>query len=327
MPFLRRTFLQSTGAGLSSAIAGLAGSAFLCQERSRSQSSIVGLPATGGVLRKIDMHNHVLDPFIARMEVGNASRPWSRLPIFSELKSSAVHSLSPAESMADIDQVRSANDAVLAAMKRYPDLIQGFCFAQPVKGCWRIDEIQRCLDAGMIGVKLYNQVQVLNPMFIPLPKNALKLAFLLLGHSAHLTDAKTIAMQPKTSDSLDFCQLSVDTPELLLILGHVNGGGDWMRAIKGLLDCPMFIVDTSGSVLEKRYDRAMSSRQLAIVASFLRRTKPWKEGVGKILSARLEHRTARSHLFGQCLQDFGATPKIDHRFQCLSRALCFSTYD
>ena len=59
-----------------------------------------------------------------------------------------------------------------------------------------------------------------------------------------------MAAQPKTSDSLDFCWLSARYPELILILGHVNGGGDWEWAIKGLRDCPHVYLDTSGSVLE-----------------------------------------------------------------------------
>ena len=36
----------------------------------------------------------------------------------------------------------------------------------------------------------------------------------------------------------------------MLIVGHINGGGDWEWQIRGLRECSNVYVDTSGSVLE-----------------------------------------------------------------------------
>jgi predicted TIM-barrel fold metal-dependent hydrolase len=297
MPFLRRTFLQSTGAGFSVTVAGLAGHRVFGQEQSHSRSSIVGLPAEWRRLRKIDMHNHVLDP--VHRENGSWKRVEAMIEAAQILGIEKLCCSQPITGgvMADIDQVRSANDAVLAAMNRYPNLISGFCFAQPGNGPLAIEEIQRCLDAGMIGVKLYNQFKYSDPMVYPIAEKCIEARIPLLGHSAHLTDAKTVSMQPKTSDSLDFCQLSGRYPELLLILGHVNGGGDWEWAIKGLRDCPNVYVDTSGSVLENdTVDRCV--RELGHNRVLFATDQTMEGGVGKILSASLSNEQREAIFWG-----------------------------
>jgi predicted TIM-barrel fold metal-dependent hydrolase len=180
--------------------------------------------------------------------------------------------------------VREANDSVLAAMKRYPQRIAGFCFLQPGNGQAALDELKRCVDNGMVGVKLYNQFKYSDPMVFPIAERCTALRIPLLGHSAHLTDAKSLAGQPKTSDSLDFCQLSWRYPELMLILGHVNGGGDWQWAIKGLRDCPNVYLDTSGSVLENDTIE-MCVRELGHERILFATDQTMEGCVGKILSA------------------------------------------
>src|SRR5690349_22665151 len=126
--------------------------------------------------------------------------------------------------MANIDVVRDANDSVRAAMARHPNRIVGYCFVQPGNGPEALTEIDRCLDAGMIGVKLYNQFKYSDPAVFPVAEKCIQRRIPFLGHSAFLTDPRTLAAQPKTSNSLDFCALSQRYPELMLILGHVNGG-------------------------------------------------------------------------------------------------------
>ncbi|MEZ6081871.1 MAG: amidohydrolase family protein [Pirellulaceae bacterium] len=108
-----------------------------------------------------------------------------------------------------------------------------------------LDEIDRCLEGGMIGVKLYNQIDHSDPIVFPVAERCIAHGIPLLGHSGHVTDARPAkAAQPQISDSHDFCMLSGRYPELSLILGHVNGGGDWEWAIKALRDCPNVYVDT-----------------------------------------------------------------------------------
>jgi hypothetical protein len=202
--------------------------------------------------------------------------------------------------MADIEVVRESNDAVLAAMKRYPGRIAGYCFVQPGNGAAALTEIDRCVDAGMIGVKLYNQYKYSDPAVFPVAEKCVQRRLLFLGHSAYLTDARSAALQPKTSHALDFCTLSRRYPELLLIMGHVNGGGDWEWAIKGLRDCPNVYLDTSGSVLEDdtigRCVKELGHQRVLFA------TDATMEGcVGKILSAELTP-AQREDIFWRNLQ-------------------------
>lgn len=50
----------------------------------------------------------------------------------------------------------------MTTMKRYPERILGDRYICPGHR-ESIDEIGRCLDAGMIGIKLYNQYKIWDP--------------------------------------------------------------------------------------------------------------------------------------------------------------------
>lgn len=251
-----------------------------------AKSRIRGLPEDWRQMRKIDIHNHVFDP------VHRDGADWKRVEALVEaceiLGIESVYCSHPITggAMASIDEVREANNSVLAAMHRYPKVIRGFCFIQPGNGAAAVDEIQRCLDGGMSGVKLYNQFKYSDPMVFPVAEKCVESKIPLLGHSAHLTDPKTMALQPKTSDSLDFCQLAGRYPELMLILGHINGGGDWEWAIRGLRDCPSVYLDTSGSVLEDD-TIGMCVRELGHRRVLFATDQTMEGCVGKILSADL----------------------------------------
>lgn len=258
-------------------------------------SSQVGLPKDWRRMRKIDIHNHIVDP------VSRTDANWGRVEnLIEAAEILGIEKLCCSRpitggAMAEIAEVREANDDVLAAMKRYPDRIAGFCFIQPGNGSAALDEIERCLDRGMSGVKLYNQFKYTDPMVFPVAEKCIAKRIPLLGHSGHLTDPKTLALQPKTSDSLDFCQLSERYPELMLILGHVNGGGDWQWAIKGLRDCPNVYVDTSGSVLENDTIE-MCVRELGHERVLFATDQTMEGCVGKILSADITP-LQREHIF------------------------------
>lgn len=285
----RRTFLKQTGAGLGAMALGagqpLRGAAKLPRPPEAPRAG-AGLPANWRSMRKFDAHNHVF---------GLAHRPntnWGEVEDLIEaaevLGIQKLFCSRPVTGgvMADIEVVRESNNAVLAAMKRYPERIAGYAFVQPGNGAAALGEIDRCIDAGMIGIKLYNQFKYSDPAVFPIAEKCIQRRIPFLGHSAFLTDPKTLALQPKTSHALDFCELSRRYPELMLIMGHVNGGGDWEWAIKGLRECSNVFLDTSGSVLEdqtiERCVRELGHHRVLFA------TDSTMEGcVGKVLSADL----------------------------------------
>ena len=260
-----------------------------------------GLPSNWREMRKFDAHNHVFlfgrrrseadwadaDNLVEAADVLGIEKVFCSRPVTGGV-------------MANIDVVRDANNSVLDAMKRHPNRIGGYCFVQPGNGAAALDEIDRCLDSGMIGVKLYNQFKFSDPTVFPVAEKCIARGIPFLGHSAYLTDPRSLAAQPKTSHALDFCALSKRYPELILILGHINGGGDWEWAIKGLRECSNVFVDTSGSVLED--DAIGLCVQMLGHERVLFATDATFEGcVGKVLSTTLTV-TQREDIFWRNFQ-------------------------
>jgi uncharacterized protein len=284
----RRDFLKRAGAGLGALSLGsrTASLAAAPSQSAATRDRQTGLPADWRAMRKFDAHNHVFlsgrrsstewadaDSLVEAAEVLGIERVYCSRPLVGGV-------------MANIDVVRDANDSVLGAMKRHPKRIAGYCFVQPGNGAAALDEIERCLDAGMIGVKLYNQFKFSDPTVFPIAERCIARGIPFLGHSAFLTDPRTLATQPKTSHALDFCALAKRYPELLLIVGHVNGGGDWEWQIKGLRECSNVYIDTSGSVLEDD-TIGMCVRELGHHRLVFATDSTLEGCVGKILSADL----------------------------------------
>lgn len=276
----RRSFLRHAAGGASLLALGARRAA------AAAPPAADGLPDGWRALRKIDAHNHVFGlaprPNGDWAEVANLIEAADLLGITQLCCSRPV----TGGLMANIEMVRESNDAVLAAMRRYPGRILGYCFVQPGNGRDALAEIDRCLEAGMIGVKLYNQFKFSDPAVFPIAEKCIERRVPFLGHSAFLTDPRALALQPRTSHALDFGALSRRYPELMLILGHINGGGDWEWTLRALRDFPNVMLDTSGSVLEDDTIgdcvRALGHRRVLFATD-----ATMEGGVGKILSADL----------------------------------------
>ena len=150
------------------------------------------------------------------------------------------------------DEVRACNDGLLEAIRRYPKRIRGYCFLDP--GCGRdaLEELDRCVvREGMIGVKLYNQYKINDPVVFPLIERTIELGVPTLSHAGRLIRPADIAQQPLTSHAADFVEIGRRYPEAMIIHGHIAGGGDWQWTLKVLRDDPSSIyLDTSGSVMD-----------------------------------------------------------------------------
>lgn len=293
----RRQFIRQAGAG---ALALAAGASSLHAADTPATRSAKGLPAGWRTMKKFDAHAHVFTP------VNRPGADWSQVEAMVEaadvLGIERLFCSHPVTAgvLADSETVREANESVLAAIKRYPKRIAGYCFVQPGNGQAALDEIERCADAGMIGVKLYNQFKFTDPVLFPVAEKCIQRRLIFLGHSGHVTDPRTQALQPKISDAREFCALSQRYPELSLILGHLNGGGDWEWTIRALRACPRVFLDTSGSVLEEDTIgdavKALGHERILFATDMT-----MEGGVGKILSAELTP-TQREDIFWRNFQ-------------------------
>ncbi|MGE5603544.1 MAG: amidohydrolase family protein [Nitrososphaerales archaeon] len=118
------------------------------------------------------------------------------------------------------------NDQTLEIMRRWPDRVIGFAVVQPKAGRAALDELARCVDAGMKGVGelgSYGQGYRLDdPDF-------LKLAEACIRHDVAInlhTNEEVGRFYPgkATTPLVHYYELAVRLPELKLILAHWGGG-------------------------------------------------------------------------------------------------------
>ncbi len=184
-----------------------------------------------------------------------------------------------------MDEVRECNDDVLAAMRRYRGRILGYCYVCPGY-TESIEEIDRCLAQGMIGIKLYNQYKLWDPAVHPVLAKSVQERVPVLMHAGYPTTDKEWAKQPNMSHAGDFVRAARLFPEAMLIEAHIGGGGDWEWAIAQLRDAPSVYLDTSGSVIDAgMIDRA--ARELGADRLLFGTDMTMEGGVGKILGADL----------------------------------------
>lgn len=183
------------------------------------------------------------------------------------------------------EDVQACNDDVLAAMKRYPERILGYCFVNPQHRKEALKEIDRCIvGSGMMGIKLYNQFECSDPIVYPIVEKAIELGIPILQHAGYVTDPEQAARQPHLSNAKHFAMLAAKYPEAMLIEAHLGGGGDWEWAIKALRHSPSVYIDTSGSVVDEGMIE-IAIRELGAERLLFATDMTMEGGVGKILGA------------------------------------------
>ncbi|HOZ49434.1 MAG TPA: amidohydrolase family protein [Candidatus Hydrogenedentes bacterium] len=198
------------------------------------------------------------------------------------------------------ERFHQANDRVKQAVERYPGRYLGYCFVNP--GDPRaLDEVrQRVRDEGFIGVKLYHQYRIDEPVQEPLLELATAWQIPVLMHAGHPTDPDTMARQPRISDAAHFVRAARRFPEAILIEGHIGGGGDWEWALKHLREAPSVYLDTSGSVVDEwLVDRCVES--IGVERLLFATDMTMEGGVGKVLDADLTE-AQRRKILGESFQ-------------------------
>ena len=233
----------------------------------------------------IDCHGHcALDPSVFM----SADDTVESLDLYGVDKIAV--SLPSAEKFVTPQQVRKYNDEILGSMQKYPDRILGYCFVHPGYAKETQDEITRCIvDGGMIGVKLYYQYTMNDPVQFPLIERCIDLGVPILMHAGYPAAPELKARQPNLTTGEHYADVANRYPEALFICGHLGGGGDWERQLKGLREAPTVYVDTSGSVIDagmiERAVRELGAKRLLFGCDLT-----MARGLGKILDANVTAR-------------------------------------
>ena len=189
------------------------------------------------------------------------------------------------------EEIRKCNDVVLDAMKLYPDRYLGSCYVNPAYGKESLEEIKRCIDMGMIGLKVYNQVKINDPLFYPVIEKFIDLKMIILMHSSDGIGVggkrtKYGNVQPNISLPENFVEAAKRYPEAMFQYAHTAGGGDWQSACKAIQDYPNIYIDTSGSNNEgSMVDYVL--KYLGEDRIFFGTDGSYYQGVGVILASNL----------------------------------------
>lgn len=145
---------------------------------------------------------------------------------------------------------RHCNDAVLQAVRLYPDLLRGMCFVNPGYAREACAEIERCVDGhGFVGVKLYNHYLISDPAVHPVLDLCRERGLPVLQHACKLNFYAE--GQPFASCGEHFAKAAEKYPDVDLIHAHISGGGDWQWALKAIAPYPNIFTDISGSVCDE----------------------------------------------------------------------------
>jgi predicted TIM-barrel fold metal-dependent hydrolase len=145
-----------------------------------------------------------------------------------------------------------SNNIILKAVKQYPDRFLAQFTLNPVFADESLEEIKRCVDQGVTGLKVYYQVKINDPLYYPVIEKMIDLKMIILMHACsaigrggHRTRYGNLF--PGESTPEDFIDVAKRYPEAMLQFAHTGGGGDWEYECKALKDYPNIFVDVSGS--------------------------------------------------------------------------------
>ncbi|HEX9611825.1 MAG TPA: amidohydrolase family protein [Gemmatimonadales bacterium] len=141
--------------------------------------------------------------------------------------------------------VTAGNEALLVLQREHPDSIRGYACVNPNYTTHALQEIERCLRAGLVGVKLAASRRADDPLLDPICELAGDGRVPVLHHVWQHRRRDWPGQE--ASDAVELCALAARHPNVQFILAHIGGGGDWEHSLGVVRDVPNVLVDLSGS--------------------------------------------------------------------------------
>ncbi|MBZ4191175.1 amidohydrolase family protein [Niabella beijingensis] len=200
------------------------------------------------------------------------------------------------------DEFRRSNDIVYQCVKKYPDKLTGMFTLNPEHAKESLEEIKRSVDRGMVGLKVYHQVKINNPLFYPVIEKMIDLKMIILMHAEATLGVAGYRMKydkgirPQASLPEDFADVAKRYPEALFQYAHIGGGTDWEYACKILRHSPNVYLDTSGSNNEEHMiDFAV--KEVGIDRLLFGSDNMFYQSIGKVLCSGLTDAQKRKLFF------------------------------
>ncbi|MBM3784631.1 MAG: hypothetical protein FJW30_09750 [Acidobacteria bacterium] len=159
----------------------------------------------------IDAHSHL--PFRLTPEVVDADRMMLDTAARLGIDQVCVFILSP-ERPVSLEGFRKGNRALAKVTNEFPGKILGYCFVNPGYGARALEEIRHYVESeGFIGIKIYNDYLVTDPVMAPVLELAGKLRVPVLQHAGHTSWLPS--PQPNISDAGHIAEAARRFPETM----------------------------------------------------------------------------------------------------------------
>jgi uncharacterized protein len=156
--------------------------------------------------------------------------------------------------------VVAGNDAMLA-LAAADARVRVYAHVNPNYTTHALDEIDRCVEAGAIGVKLSASRRADDPLLDPIAERAGARGLPVLHHIWQARGREWGGQE--ASDGAELGALARRHPGTTFILAHIGGGGDYLHTFAAVADLANVVLDLSGSGV----DRGMLDDAIAAVGA------------------------------------------------------------
>ena len=141
--------------------------------------------------------------------------------------------------------IKYGNDFLLQLQRDHPDRVRGYAVVNPNFTDHAVAELARCLDAGMIGVKLAASRRADDRLLDPICRKAKERGVPVLHHIWQ--HRRREYMGQEASDATELVALARRHPGVNFLLAHIGGGGDWIHSLAAIRPVSNVYLDLSGS--------------------------------------------------------------------------------
>jgi len=141
------------------------------------------------------------------------------------------------------------NDAMLALRREHGDLLQMLVTVNPNHTRHALEEIDRGVKQGAVGIKLLASRRADDPLLDPICELAAKRKLPILHHIWQ--HRRREWPNQEISDGADLANLARRHPTVTFILAHIGGGGDYNHTYAAIRDVKNIVADTSGSGVDR----------------------------------------------------------------------------
>jgi uncharacterized protein len=141
--------------------------------------------------------------------------------------------------------IEYGNNFLLDLQRNNPSRIRGYAVVNPNFQRHALAELARCIDAGMIGIKLAASRRANDPLLDPICRVARERSVPVLHHIWQ--HRRRDFPGQEASDGAELGELAARHPDVNFLLAHIGGGGDWIHSLAAVRKLANVYIDLSGS--------------------------------------------------------------------------------